>query len=193
MLLLLLCVVFAVGQWVGRQGGLADGRKQAQQSLQRAAEDEIAAARDSRPVDNLFAGIGASPVRSEEQSPTAAATPIPKPPVSLAAVQPRRPASEWVKGHTYIVVQSFSGDARQDAAQAQAYLAQYGIDTEIFGSNDRGYRLITTKGYNRGNDTQRKLSDRFLQKIRDIGQAYFKSGGRYELEGYLATLKTDSW
>ena len=190
--LLLAGVVYVSGQWVGRQSGfadgVADGRRQAQLSLQRTAESEIEKARNSAPVADLFAGIGRSPV-SREASPA---------PVSLAATRVSEPASQpartdWIKGYTYVVVQTFKGDARQDAVQAQDFLAQHGIETEVFGSTGRGYRLIATKGFNRKDATQKKLADRFVNKIRNIGSAYFEAGGRYKLEGYFATRTADAW
>ena len=98
-----------------------------------------------------------------------------------------------MKGHTYLVVQSFRGNARDDAVAAQEYLARHNIESEIFGGRDRGFRLIATSGFNRKDATQRKLSDRFRRKVQSIGSAYSKSGGRYKLEGYFATLTSNSW
>ena len=187
--LLLACVAFAAGQWLGRQGGLADGRKQARESMQRTAVDEIELARSSRPAEGLFEGIGTSPIVGRSKAePVAALAAAPTPRTAGRTVQ-----TPWVKGHTYVVVQSFRGDARQDAIRAQEFLAQHGIETGVFGSGARGFRLIAANGFNRKDAAQRKLADRFLKKVRNIGKAYFKAGGRYKLEGYFATLKSDTW
>jgi len=183
-------LVFGIGQWFGRQSGLEDGRSQAQQSLERSAVDEIERARRSQPVEGLFAGIGVSPVAAAEpEKPAARVAPAPR--VSLTAT--RTAPATWIKGNTYVVVQVFRGDAREDAVKAQEFLGRNDIDAEIFGSSERGYRLIATQGFNREDATQRQLSDRFLNKVRTIGAAYFKSGGRYKMEGFFATLTSDSW
>jgi hypothetical protein len=113
--------------------------------------------------------------------------------VSLTAQRAHAASSPWVKGSTYVVVQVFRGDAREDAVRAQEYLARNNIDAEIFGSSNRGFRLIAAQGFNRDDPAQRQMADRFLQKTRAIGAAYFKSGGRYKLEGFFATLTSDSW
>jgi hypothetical protein len=189
-LLLAACVVFATGQWVGRQAGFADGEQHGRLSVQRAAQDEIARARESEPVRDLFEGVGETPV--SEGAATLAATPLESVRAEApAAGRAREPV--WVNGNTYVVVQSFRGSARDDAVQAREYLAQHGIESEIIGRSSTGYRLIATKGFNRSDATQRKLADHFLERIRSIGKAYFDAGGRYKLEGYFATLKSDSW
>ncbi|NOX59358.1 MAG: hypothetical protein GXP29_10940 [Planctomycetes bacterium] len=220
--LLLVCVigVFSMGQWVGHKYGLADGRKQARLSIQGGVDNDIATARESQPVENLFAGIGPSPVtspakaktqkrgsaaqrrdagRTQRRSPKSS-TGSAKKPVSLIAKQPKSHASRqaksrvtWVKGLTYVVVQSFRSDAAKDAEKARAFLAKQGVDSEIVARANRPIWLIATQGFNRKNKTQRDLADRFLKRIRTIGKAYSKAGGRYKLEGYLATLKKESW
>ncbi len=188
-------VIYTGGQYVGRKGGLADGeivgREQGQQRIQRAVATEIEQARRSAPVEGLFANVGKSPV-NRTANPTPAAVVVPKTPVTLMATTGRG-ETNWITGYTYIVVQSFRGDARDDAVRAQEYLAQHGVDTEIFGSVSRGFRLITTKGFNRKEATGKKQSDRFVRKLRGIGSAYFEAGGRYKLEGYFATRTPNSW
>ena len=189
-IMLAACVMFAVGQWVGRQSGFADGEQHGRLSVQRTAQDEIARARQSEPVRDLFEGIGETPVHAGP--PTLAAS-RPQPAANRSAEAPAQNETVWVKGNTYVVVQSFRGSAREDAVNAKAFLAQHGIESEIFGRPDTGYRLIATNGFNRSDATQRKLADRFLQRIRSVGTAYFDAGGRYKLEGYFATLTSDSW
>lgn len=218
--LVLVCVigVFSMGRWVGHKYGFADGRKQARSSIQGAVDDEIATARGSQPVENLFAGIGPSPVvspdkvlpsrkqssgRKESTSRTSArrkngaasgSRGKPKNPVSLIA-QPAskqaRPSTGWTKGYTYVVVQSFRSDAIKDAEKAKAYLKKQGIDAEIIAKSNQPIRLIATQGFD--HKKQRDLAGRFLKRIRTIGKSYSKAGGRYKLEGYLATLTKESW
>jgi hypothetical protein len=191
-LLLMACAVFAAGEWYGRQGGLADGRVEAQRSLERTAVDDIERARRSQPVEDLFAGIDASPIAGADAEKPAARV-LAAPRVSLTATRPQPAAGAWITGHTYVVVQVFRGDAREDAVRAQEFLARNDIASEIFGSSTRGFRLIAAQGFNREDETQRKLADRFLNKVRTLGEAYFKSGGRYKLEGFFATLTSEAW
>ncbi|HRX84523.1 MAG TPA: hypothetical protein P5572_05835 [Phycisphaerae bacterium] len=190
-LLLVACAVFAIGQWYGRQGGIADGRVQAQRTIERSAVDDIERARRSQPIEDLFSGIGASPVAGEADR--SAARTVAAPRVSLTATRTPATTTPWVTGYTYVVVQVFRGDAREDAVKAQEYLGQNDIQSEIFGSSTRGFRLIATQGFNRDDATQRTLADRFIKKVRTLGSAYFKSGGRYKLEGFFATLTSDAW
>ncbi|MCB9850940.1 MAG: hypothetical protein H6817_09590 [Phycisphaerales bacterium] len=189
------CLAYAAGTWSGRQTGVADGRDEAQKSFERVAVDDIERARRSRPIENLFAGIGASPVASQSSKPVAVPQAAPRSTLPLTAMRSDRSAGQtpWVKGHTYLVVQSFLGSARDDAVAAQEYLARHNVESEIFGGSDRGFRLIATSGFNRKDPTQRKLSDQFRSKVQSIGEAYSKTGGRYKLEGYFATLTADSW
>ncbi|GJM24978.1 MAG: hypothetical protein DHS20C16_13930 [Phycisphaerae bacterium] len=104
-----------------------------------------------------------------------------------------RSGATWVKGLTYVVVQSFRSDALEDAKKAQAFLGQQGIDSEIIAKSKKPIRLIATKGFDHKNKTQNDLSKRYLKRIRTIGKSYSKVGGRYKLEGYLARLTKESW
>jgi len=187
-LLLILVGVFVAGHWWGRQSGFADGRQFARQ---RGGEiDEIAEARQSTPVANLFEGVGTSPVSVPSNEEFAA--PRLQAERSVAASPPAK-STGWTKGLTYVVVQNFRGDAHDDAVQARAYLAQHGIDTKIVGRPGRGFRLISARGFDRSKPVVRRESDRFKTRIRSLGAAYHKAGGRYKLEGYFATLTSDSW
>jgi hypothetical protein len=241
--------VFSMGQWVGHRKGLGDGRKQARLSIQGEVGDEIATARKSPPVQDLFSGIGASPVTSGENAKAAKPNVAGKDAAarnrdsgrrSLAgntrgtgdAGSPQTRAAEtqlagrsnadqtgsrrdvpvtlmaqpfsansantgsgatWVKGLTYVVVQSFRSDALEDAQNAQAFLKQQGIEAEIIANANKPIRLIATQGFDHKDKTQWESAGRFLKRIRTIGNAYPKVGGRYKLEGYLATLRKDSW
>jgi hypothetical protein len=187
------CLAFACGSWYGRQRGIEAGQVLAQQSLERAAADDIAEARASQPIEDLFAGIGVSPVAA--QGAPAPQPRVEKKPAPVALTARRTPVAEtpWVRGHNYLVVQIFRGGAREDALKARDYLARHGVPAEIFGSSKRGSRLIATQGFNRSDATQRKMARRFHDKVKSLGRAYFKSGGRYKLEGFFAALTSDSW
>ena len=58
--------VFIMGQYVGYRKGIGDGRRQARIKIQGEVGDDIATARKGQPVQELFAGIGTSPVSSEK-------------------------------------------------------------------------------------------------------------------------------
>ena len=188
---LLGCGVFSSGRWLGYQVGLADGQDRERQEVQRLSNDQIAEARRSEPVSDLFDGIGQSPVsRSAEAKPVTPVLPKPVPP---ATPPPAAKSATWVKGATYIVVQEFRSDAGQDATRAQEYLAQQGIESAVVGSPQKGFRLIATPGFNMADASQKELGEKLKERIKNVGKQYYESGGRYKLEGYFRTLKSDSW
>lgn len=191
-LILLASICFLMGRWVGFQAGVADGRLQEQRSIQGAAEDEIAQARQSAPIDGLFDDLASSPVaQGQPEAPPAGAPPA-RSNTSLTAVT-RTSGPTWVQGNTYVVVQIFRGDeATGDAEKARQFLADNGIDTAIVGRG-REVRLIATQGFNFKDETQKVLAERFLNRLRAVGEAYYKAGGRYKLEGYYATLTASTW
>lgn len=190
-LLLVCCIALATGHWIGRQSGLADGRKQGRDSVETESRDAVARARDSQPAPRLFDGVGESPVRltavPQQRPQQAPARPAPVTESSAAA------SVGWVKGYTYIVVQNFRGDAQQDAERAQEYLSQRGIESAVVRNPQRGFKLVATQGFDWSDPAQKKAADRYLEKIRNIGKTYFASGGRYELKGYFQTLTSDNW
>lgn len=190
-LLLLACMAFAAGQWVGRRAGWADGRVKGRIEAQRAAQDgnDIEQARTRQPAENLF-GDSPSPIRREAAQ-TAGPRSLPELPRSVPA--PAKSTTTWVKGNTYVLIQEFRRDAGQDALRAKEFLGAHGVESEIFGDAHRAFRLYSTQGFNRKDPTQRRLSDQLLERIKRIGKEYFKAGGRYKLEGYFATLKSDTW
>ncbi len=243
--------VFLMGQWVGDRKGVAKGQALARESIQGVVDDEIATARKSKPIQDLFAGIGTSPVSTKKDSTrekqkakgrsrqdradhsnaarrspagnskssndqrlagSSSATAKRESngkngsrrdvPVTLMAQPPvdsrSKPAAAssnttWVKGLTYVIVQSFRSDALKDADKAQEFLVGQGIATEVIAKRNKPIMLIATKGFDIKNKTQRNLAGRFLKRIRAIGKTYPKVGGRYKLEGYLATLTKESW
>jgi hypothetical protein len=184
--------------WTGRSAGLSTGREQgyekAQQDLEAEGIDAIELARRGPPETGLFEGIGESPIG------TGAAAEDPDPVEDEEARRPESPAprapatTEWVKGLTYVVVQEFHRTAGDDARRAQAYLAKNNIDTALIElSTEWGYRLITRKGFDWDSQSGRRECDQFLKRLRQIGKAYWNSGGGYKLEGYPKKLTNDHW
>ena len=187
-LIVLLAGGFMIGHYRGRQSGLAVGYQAGRASYQAATIDDIEAARRQTPSTYLIGGLIESP--ADPGASPAALVPPPvrvEPGPSGASAEPT-----WLDGFTYVVAQEFPGGSAEDAAAAEAYLGEHGVDTAIVGLANGRFHLITTQGYNRKDPTQRKLSDQLLEKVRAIGVQYYSTGGRYKLEGYLKTYKGES-
>lgn len=188
--LLLLTICFSAGHWMGRSGDGDSDRLAADDGSDMGA---VETAMRTEPAADLFDGVGESPVLLSARRPPSR-TRIEAPPVvPLAAQGVRERSIEWQRDLTYIVVQNFTGNARQDAVAAQEYLAENDMDTEVIGSPDRGFRLIATRGFDWSNPSERKDCEAFQRKIHNIGRTYYKNGGRYRLQGYVQTLKSESW
>lgn len=172
-----------VGFLLGRSAGVAEGRTQgylqARASLVALAADEIETARKSPPDQDIFAGLSSSPVTKRATTREASA------PATAAAKQ-------WVPDHHYIVVQEFLASDKTDADEARVFLEEHGIHTTMFESKGKyRYRLVGDKGFNLDDPAQRKLCDAYHQRIQEIGEQYFKAGGRYKLQGYRKKLTGD--
>ena len=202
-LVAVLTLAFVFGQHTGYRAGKAAGWNGAQEKFDREGVDETERIRRGPPRTGLFEGIGGSPVAADTDetdavAPTApakpekTATPPPPPPKAREATAPGK--ATWVSGLTYIVVQDFHQDARDDALGAQGYLRQHGIETSLDeASGTWRYQLITHKGFNREDRAQTLEADQFLNRLRQIGAAYYKAGGRYKLEGYFKKRTDDHW
>ncbi len=171
-----------VGQRRGHEAGFAEGREYTTS----ATLDEIQAARTKPPTDGLFEGVGVAPVRRAETPPET---------ISRAA-EPGQgaPAGGWVPGYTYVVVQDFRAGDAVVMEQARQYLLDNGVETAVI-ELEGGYagRLITTQGFNREDPVQKQLCEDYWARVRKLGQAFFDEGGKYRLEGYLKTLKAETW
>lgn len=184
-LALLVLAAYALGLSVGRDRGEKAGYQAAQLDTQAAVMDDIQAARAEPPAQTLFNGVGSSPIVYQGTEPDEPA----------ADRQPATPdGAAWVRGYTYVVVQDFRADAWADVERAQQYLLDNGIETAVVElEGDWRYRLIAAQGFNRDDLVQRKLADDFLARTREIGETYFRAGGRYRLEGYFKKLTADHW
>lgn len=189
-------VGYGLGHRAGKQKGFVAGRR----SVEAEVEDEIQAARMQPVTEGLFDRIGPSPLipaggGEEPQTAAAAAggSEPPKPAPVKEAPAPPEP-SGWIKGHTYVCVQEFERDALEDARRAQEFLRQNRIETAIVDrAGTRNYWLLTRQGFDCDDPSQKKLAEDYRDRIRRLGESYFKSGGRYRLEGYLAKRTRDSW
>jgi hypothetical protein len=171
-----------VGQRRGHEAGFAEGREYTNS----ATLDEIQAARMKPPADGLFEGVGVAPVRRVETPPETTSR--------GGKPQQGAPASGWVTGYTYIVVQDFRAGDAAVMEHARQYLLDNGVETAVI-DLDGGYvgRLITAQGFNREDPVQKQLCEDFWARVRRLGQAFFDEGGKYRLEGYLKTRKAETW
>jgi hypothetical protein len=182
----LLVVVFGsfeIGRRFGDRRGFQRGHIAGRASYSADALSEIEAARRQPPATQLLAPLrvdAESDPTARDAAPGDSGTPPPEGPT-------------WVRDYTYIVVQEFSAGRQQDARQAQAFMAEHGIGTEMVKYPSGAIQLITTQGYNRQDPTQRRLADQFLEKVHMLGAQYFAAGGGYRLEGYFKSLKGDTW
>ncbi|MCP4246106.1 MAG: hypothetical protein GY778_03565 [bacterium] len=183
---LLLLAAYTVGLSVGRNRGEAEGYEAGQAAAQADAMDSIQEARAQQPTKRLFEGVGISPVATN-RGPEAAAE-------SASATSPAGGVTSWVRGYTYVVVQDFQADARDDVDRAQRFLADNGIDTAVVElTGNWKYRLVTTQGFNWDDPLQRDLANDYLARTRRLGQTFFEAGGRYRLKGYFKKLKGERW
>lgn len=138
------------------------------------AASEIEIARQQAPATDLIQGLLVSPTDTDGATNEATRT-------------------SWVRGYTYVVAQEFPSGYEEDAVRSQTYLARNGVAVELIRYPSGSMQLITTQGYNRTDPAQSVLADRLRDRVREVGAAFFASGGRYKLEGYFRTLKGDRW
>lgn len=188
-ILLLGFAAFSMGHWAGRSAAVDVEPQTAKADAQR--DDAVARALEAEPASGLFEDVGESPIRLTATRPPSRVSNPPAAPSTVES-EPGRTV-DWQKGMTYIVVQNFGDNARQDAVAAQEHLGERDVDTEIVGGAGRGYRLIATRAFDWSKEKERRAAKEFERKIHRIGRAYYKSGGRYRLQGYVKTLKSDSW
>jgi hypothetical protein len=181
-LLILVLGAFEFGRRLGDQGGFRRGHAAGRVSYSADAMSEIEAARRQPPASGLVETLRPGSAGRALQSGT----------VSGETAEGSG-GSIWVRDYTYIVVQEFSVGREEDARQAQAFLAENDLGTEIVKYPSGAIQLITTQGYNRKDPTQRRLADQLQERVHALGVQYFAAGGGYRLEGYFKSLKGDTW
>ncbi len=194
-IVLAVVVLALVGMfYVGYHLGEVRGKEKGRRAVQARVADEIEEARRAAPTRNLFDGIG--------NDPTAAVTgrggePPARGPAAAVGGNYVAHDVSWVSGHNYIVVQDFKSDAWSDAVRAREFLEENGVGTtilELERSETYKYRLMTVTGFNLDDTVQKKLADEYLNKVRDIGQAYSEGGGRYDFQSaYFKKLTGNHW
>lgn len=180
--LLVILGIYAAGRASGRSQAVADFRA-SQPTVETSELDEV---RSRPPSPHLVSDLvlGAQPATRPAEA-TTPARPAPADPVA--------PKGTWTQGLTYIVAQEFNKGQLDDAKRALEFLDQHGVPAAVVPLKSGDIFLITTKGYNRSEAAQKKASDDLLERVRAIGEKYFKAGGRFRLEGYLKKLNADSW
>lgn len=178
--LLVLAAAFAAGKRSGRDEGMRIGFDEGRASYAAEAMSDIQVARAQPAATHLVDDLLATP-----------ATARPKPAGAPSRATADRP--EWLTGYTYVVAQEFAAGHAEDATAARAFLAQRGIPTAVVRLANGSVQLITTRGYNRRDPTQKKMAGELLTKLHAAGAAYYQSGGGYKLEGYFKTLKGEHW
>jgi hypothetical protein len=173
---------FEVGSRAGQTRGRRLGFRQGQASYTAGALSEIEKARGQRPATHLVENLLAEPAGTASDAR----------PIEIEGQLSSGP-TRWVKGNTYIVGQEFSADRLEDALQAQEFLTQNGVPTELVRLPGGAMQLLTTQGYNRKDPTQRQMADELLAKVHRIGERYFAAGGGYRLRGYFKTRTENTW
>ncbi len=181
--LVVLLSAFEWGRWSGERNGFKRGHAAGRASYSAGTMDEIEAARRQPPATHVVSSLlrGADAVERDSTDPAADMG-------AGAREQPR-----WIQDYTYIVAQEFSQGREDDARQAQVFLTQYGVATELVRYPSGSIQLITTEGFNRRNQTQRQMAEQRLRKVHTVGAKYFETGGRYKLEGYFKTFQGETW
>ena len=180
--LVLILATYELGRVRGNRGGFSLGYEAGRTSFEARTLSEIENARSRPPATHAVQSLMTSTNRNDERSTmTASLT------GALGAVV------QWVRDYTYIVAQEFGRDYAEHSDRAQSFLADNGVETVQIRLPNGSVQLITVKGYNRKDATQKIMADQLLEKIHEIGMRYFASGGGYRLRGYFKTLKSNSW
>ncbi len=205
-------LAFEIGRRFGDDAGFDRGHASGREAYLADTLDEIETARQQPPSTDLISSLLQVPeAKPERVVPDRAATPTERPaettaarPESNRAKRATRPEtvprqrtaksrSNWIRDYTYIVAQEFSAGRDEDARRAQDFLGDNGVRTELVHYPSGSIQLITLQGYNRNDSTQKRMSQKLLDKVHSIGRNYFSQGGGYRLEGYFKKLKGESW
>lgn len=178
-----LLAAFEFGRRSGDRGGFERGHAAGRESYTADAMSEIELARSQPQATHLVGSLLKDAVVPQ----TAVSTAVTNEPAKDGS------AASWIRDFTYVVAQEFRAGHEADGNRAREFLAQHGIGAELVRSANGSTKLMTTQGYNRADPAQRRMADQLLEKVRTVGAKYFAAGGGYKLEGYLRTLKGESW
>jgi len=173
-----LAIAFLLGDRFG--GGFRRGFESGRISVENAPVDEIEAVRNQPPATHLVEGL----LVQRDGTPKGASGPS----------DTSRPSAstKWLNGHSYVVVQEFSGGLFEDATKAQTYLAGKGVAADVAQLANGAIQLVATRGFNMKDPAQKQDAEQFLDRIHKLGAEYYSSGGRYRLKGYFKTVRDDS-
>ena len=178
-----LLAAFELGGHYGYRDGFQVGHETGRASYAAETISEIEVARRQPPATQLVTSLlEAAPEPISAPSKTVSKPALPSPPLT-----------SWIRDYTYIVAQEFSSGRSDDARQAQEFLKQNGIPTEVVRLPNGAIQLITTEGYNHKDPTQRRIAEQLLEREHRIGADYYANGGGYRLKGYFKSLKGDAW
>lgn len=181
---------FELGRRAGRRDGYRQGVTEGRASYEADAVNEIQAARNRPPAADLLGDLLPNDPSGKRAAKRSARE---GPATTVGGTQSGGQQTKWIRDYTYIVVQEFLPGRSKDAKHAQAFLAEQGVVAELVRFPRGSVQLITAQGYNRNDPTQRQVSDRLLERVRTVGAKYYAAGGGYKLDGYLKTLKGDTW
>ena len=203
---------FEIGRRFGNAAGFDRGHVAGRDAYLADTFDEIETARQQPPSTDLISSLLLVPEAEPERVVPDRAAPRTERPAETSAARPgssgtrraTRPETvpkqraaksraNWIRDYTYIVAQEFSVGHDEDARRAQDFLADNGVRTELVRYPSGSIQLITLQGYNRDDSTQKRMSQKLLDKVHSIGRNYFSQGGGYRLEGYFKKLKGESW
>ena len=186
----IILVMILAGIEMGRRSGIRAGFKQGyaagRASYEAETVSEIELAKAQPPAVHLVESLLKDAV-------PAVPGPTPHPATASTDGSPAGEAPRWVRGHTYIVAQEFSAGREADAAKAQAFLARHGLETELVRYAGGSTQLISLRGFQLRDTTQRRMAEELKKKIHTVGEKYYASRGGYRLKGYFKTLKGDHW
>lgn len=96
----------------------------------------------------------------------------------------------WVSGLNYIWVDQFH--TLEASLSARHYLARHDIKTTLVPTHDE-WVLVTNKGFDWSIAAQKASCLTLVERIKELGQAYLRTGGRYQFKCYARKLEGDTW
>ncbi len=160
----LLLGMYQIGRRSGYDQGLADAIKRAEMI----SGDEFHRLRHEPPTPGLLEDLG-----QVEPAVTADAA---------RSDRTQRRETGFIDGLNYIWVERC--DSRSDALAVQQHLADLGVATTVSPQRDE-WVLISNQGFDYRLPEERSASQRLQERIKAIGKAYLKSGGRYRFDCFV--------
>lgn len=96
----------------------------------------------------------------------------------------------WIKGLNYVWIETFI--THDDAIRAREYLVANDIDSMAIEKSGK-WRLYTLQGFDYRIPEEKAECEDLVSRIKQIGQAYLKAGGRYRFDCQPMKLTRDRW